>query len=99
MYTLRATPELGVFEWDEWKRGINLAAHGIDFEDAIAIWEDWVLEFRSSQGHHSGERFLAIGKSEDRIITVGKRRLISARAARRNERKNYDQAIRGQAER
>jgi len=25
------------FEWDENKRRSNLAAHGIDFEDAIAI--------------------------------------------------------------
>jgi len=26
------------FEWDEGKRAANLAKHGIDFEDARAIW-------------------------------------------------------------
>ena len=35
------------FEWDEAKRRSNLAAHGIDFEDAIAIWEGPVLEVPS----------------------------------------------------
>jgi uncharacterized DUF497 family protein len=88
------------FEWDEDKRWANLAKHGIDLPAAARIWEGFVLEVRSSQDHHSEERFLAIGEVGSRIITVvftwrgGKRRLISARAARRNERKDYYDALR-----
>jgi len=87
------------FEWDENKRLSNLAAHGIDFEDDIAIWEGPVLEVPSAQPHHDEDRLLAIGRCDGRVITVvftwraRRRRLISARIARKNERENYNQAI------
>ena len=87
------------FEWDEKKRRSNLAIHGIDFEDAIGIWDGPVLEVSSPQLQHGEERILAIGQCEDVIITVvftwrGKRRrLISARKARRNERENYNKEL------
>jgi uncharacterized protein len=83
------------FEWDENKRQKNIRNHGIDFERAKEIWQDLVLEIPSHPGCFSEERFLAIGQSEGRIITVvftwrgKKRRIISARAARRDERENY----------
>lgn len=92
------------FEWDETKRRSNLAAHGIDLEDAIAIWEGPVLEVPSAQGRHGEDRVLAIGTCEGRVITVvftwraRRRRLISARVARKNERENYQQAIEHAAE-
>jgi len=87
------------FEWDEDKRQSNILNHGIDFERAKEIWQGPVLEVPSLQSRHSEERFLAIGQSEGRFITVvftwrGKnRRLISARVARRNERENYQKEI------
>ena len=93
------------FEWDEHKRRVNLAVHGIDFEDALSIWDGPVLEVPSSQIHHGEERFLAIGSCQDLIMTVvftrrgNNRRIISARIARRNERENYYQAIQGKADR
>jgi hypothetical protein len=86
------------FEWDENKRRVNLGTHGIDFEDAIAIWDGSELILPSSQTRHGEERFLAIGECEGRVITVvftwrGQRiRLISARRARRNERADYRKA-------
>lgn len=92
------------FEWHEQKRRTNLAAHGIDFEDAIRIWESPVVEISSPQLHHGEERFLAVGRCEGRIITVvftwrGRvRRLISARAARRYGRENYEKIIARQAQ-
>jgi uncharacterized protein len=92
------------FEWDEKKHRANLATHGIDFEDAIGIWDGPVLEVSSPQTHHGEERILAIGRCEDVIITIvftwrGKRRrLISARKARRNERENYHKALEGTSE-
>lgn len=42
----------------------------IDFEDAIAIWEGTVLEVPSAQLHRGEQRILAVGRCEDRIITV-----------------------------
>jgi len=92
------------FEWHEQKRQTNLTKHGIDFVDAIAIWEGSVLEVSSLQLHHGEQRFIAVGRSQGRTITVvftwrGKiRRLISARAARHYERKNYEKIIGRQAQ-
>jgi uncharacterized DUF497 family protein len=93
------------FEWDEHKRRANLSAHGIDFEDALGIWDAPVLEVPSAQTHHGEERFLAIGRLKDLMVTVvftrrgENRRLISARIARRDEREEYNQAIHGTEER
>jgi hypothetical protein len=87
------------FEWDEDKRQRNIRDHGIDFERAKEIWQAPVLEVPSSQRRHSEERFLAIGRTEGRFITVvftwrgDNRRIISARVARRNERENYQKEI------
>lgn len=42
----------------------NLERHGIDFEDATAIWLGPVLEVLSTQLFHGEERFLAVGQCE-----------------------------------
>ena len=87
------------FEWDEDKRQRNIRNHGIDFERAKEIWQGRVLEAPSPQSHHGEERFLAIGESQGRFITViftwrgTKRRIISARVARRDERENYKKEV------
>ncbi len=86
------------FEWNEEKRQVNLDRHGIDFEDALAIWEGPVLEVPSPQLEHGEARILATGLAEGRLITVvftwrgENRRIISARHARKNERENYNKA-------
>jgi uncharacterized DUF497 family protein len=88
------------FEWDEEKRLKNIESHSIDFVRAKEIWKNPVLEILSSQAHHGEDRFLAIGQTEDSLITViytwrgDKRRLISARKARNNEKKHYENEIR-----
>ena len=87
------------FEWDEDKRRQNLGKHGIDFERAKEIWQGVVLEGPSPQTRHGEERFMAIGQSERRVMTVvftwrgNVRRIISARTARQNERKDYQKKI------
>ncbi len=86
------------FEWDENKRLANIEKHGIDFEDAIGVWEDDVVEVpsRSQRGEN---RLVAFGVLEGRIIAVvytdrgGARRIISARRASRSERENYEAAV------
>ena len=86
------------FEWDENKRLTNIEKHGIDFEDAIGIWEGDVVEV-PSRGRHGENRLVAFGVLEGRTIAVvysdrgGARRIISARRASRSERENYEAAV------
>ena len=87
------------FEWDETKRRMNIAKHGVDFVRAKQIWLGDVLEMRSSQDHHREPRHLAYGLIGERIIAVvftrrgDNVRLISARRARNHERKAYQDAF------
>lgn len=77
------------FEWDEAKNAANIAKHGIDFDDAIRLFASFT-EVRSPYPHEV--RWLATGWLDDGWLTVvyawrgGKRRIISARRARRIER-------------
>ncbi len=86
------------FEWDENKRLTNIEKHGIDFEDAIGIWEGDVVEV-PSRSQYGENRLVAFGVLEGRVIAVvftdrgGARRIISARRARRNEREYYEAAF------
>ena len=89
-----------MFEWDEEKRQKNLKKHGIDFVKAKEIWQSPVLEIPSPQTQHGEPRFLAIGKINEFCITViytsrkDKKRLISARKARKYEQEDYNNATR-----
>lgn len=84
------------FEWDNAKNAANVRKHGIDFEDAVGIWERPALVNPSPRGGE--DRWIAIGIVDGIEIaevytergTV--RRLISARRARTNERRAYHQA-------
>ena len=83
-----------MFEYDPDKSAANLAKHGIDFEQAQALWrDDWRLEIASGGGPE--QRWLAIGKIEDRhwtaIYTMREAcvRIISVRRSRANEVREY----------
>jgi uncharacterized protein len=85
---------MGEFEWNEAKRRQVLDERGIDFERAKEIWQGTVLEVPSRKETNE-QRFLAIGEVEGRVITVvftwrgERRRLITARRARRHETEAY----------
>jgi uncharacterized protein len=81
------------FEWDGRKRALNLEKHGIDFRDAIGLSEPphlTVDTIRTGEvrkvGHGKVARCLVAVVWADR---AGNIRIISARAARRNERQAY----------
>lgn len=84
---------LGGFEWDEDKRAQTILKHGIDFADAVEIFDGAVLVAPSK--HTSEERWIAVGLLDDIEIAViymirGETcRIITARRARRYERENY----------
>jgi uncharacterized DUF497 family protein len=84
------------FEWDENKRRANVAKHGIDFVDAVEIFTDpRHFTFHSTRGGNE-RRYVSVGLSKGRIIAVvstpreGNLRIISARAARKNETDEYE---------
>ena len=90
-----ASGEYVEFEWNEHKRLRNLEKHGIDFQDAAEALLEPHLEVRSDR---NGEvRSLAICRATKRIIAVvytardDRCRIVSARPARRYERKEYRQ--------
>jgi uncharacterized DUF497 family protein len=88
------------FEWDEHKRRGNLAKHRIDFADALAVFSDQRGFIYRSEVSTGEERHVAIGMAGERCLAVvfTKReeviRLISARRARRTERRRYEEAQR-----
>ncbi|MCX7012337.1 MAG: BrnT family toxin [Candidatus Sumerlaeota bacterium] len=87
------------FEWDPRKASVNLAKHGVAFEEAAAIFSDPLSVTILDPDHSSTEeRFVDLGMSFlGRLLVVtyterGSRiRIISARLASRRERRIYGQ--------
>jgi uncharacterized DUF497 family protein len=88
------------FEWDARKAAVNLRKHRVSFEEARSVFLDEDALLRPDEGHSDDEeRFLLLGLSgrlrtvvvchcyrqEDEVI-----RLISARKANSDERRQYD---------
>ena len=84
------------FEWDPAKASSNLAKHGVEFGEAIAIWAGRVVEFDT--GHSSEPRVVALGATDGVVLAVvytprgDVRRIISAPFASRQERRRYAEA-------
>lgn len=92
------------FEWDENKNQSNISKHGIDFEQAKQIFEDPnLLTYEDTRFNYEEFREIAIGQlllttQQQLIIALvvytdrdGIIRLISARKASKQERKEYEQ--------
>jgi uncharacterized protein len=86
------------FEWNQSKARSNLKKHGVSFEEAQSVFfDEHAIQFFDSDSSSEEERFLMLGLSENsRILLVchcereGEViRIISARKATSNERKNY----------
>ncbi|WP_173195892.1 BrnT family toxin [Geobacter sp. SVR] len=86
-----------MFEWDENKNRSNRAKHGIDFESAITVFDDPLMQSRVD----ADGRWQSIGYSEGRILLLFVAhtyheadevvvRIISARRASRQEREHYE---------
>ena len=85
------------FEWDENKNKSNQDKHGIDFNDAKEVFEDNNRKTSPDLRQNYGEdRWITIGKILDIIIVVvytvrnTAYRIISARYAKKKERKFYN---------
>ena len=85
------------FEYDIKKAQANKVKHGVDFEEAKALWHgDFLIAPVLSEGE---QRFMIIGKIKDKlyscIFTVRgeKMRIISCRRSREKETRGYYEKI------
>ena len=91
------------FSWDEGKNRENLRKHGINFEEATTSFSDENARLKHDPDHSQDEdRFILLGFSAKlRLIVVShvyrqdgqQIRIVSARKATRNERKQYGQFL------
>lgn len=85
------------YQWDPGKAASNLQKHGVDFADAVGVFED-ERGLTIKEQHAAGEqRLVALGTDFlGRILVVvytnrgDDIRLISARPATRRERRAYE---------
>jgi uncharacterized DUF497 family protein len=85
------------FQWDAAKARANLRKHGVDFADAVGVFDD-PLALTAWDPYLAEERFLSLGVDLlGRVIVVnwtwrGKEiRVISARRATPRERRRYQE--------
>ena len=88
------------YEWNLIKERLNVAKHGVDFEEAKSVFADEFALVLFDEDHSSDEeRFLILGMSQkERILLVvhcyrenDTIRIISSRKATKNEAKQYQE--------
>ena len=87
------------FEWNDDKAAANLAKHGVSFQAACRVFDDaFALDFEDRTMAYDEARRIAIGMVDGEVLTVvyAERgvmiRIISARKATRQERRDYAEA-------
>jgi uncharacterized protein len=90
-----------VYEWDPTKSAANVKKHRISFEEAASVFLDAdALTFLDPDHSDEEEREITIGRSARRrmlfvahAVRDGRIRIISARRATRQERRQYEEGI------
>jgi len=85
------------YEWDEVKRAVNLAKHGVDFADAVGVFFDDYALTRHDPDSQGEDRMVTIGLGVSLrvlyVVWVERRgdtyRVISARKASPGEIRQY----------
>jgi uncharacterized DUF497 family protein len=82
--------------WDTQKSASNLRKHGVNFLDAVRIFNGGILHWPDERYHYGEERWIAVGLAQGQEIFVvyieeGEDvcRIVSARPATRRERALY----------
>ncbi|MDR5762466.1 BrnT family toxin [Caballeronia sp. LZ035] len=88
------------FEWDNAKNQIDIRKHGIDFRDAVDVFNHPVLTRLDKREAYGEERWIAVGwiKQLVGVVVYVERyadviRIISARRADKHEAKRYEQEV------
>lgn len=89
------------FGWDEEKAAFNQRKHGVSFQEARTVFDNPLAVIFDDRSHSAGEtREIIVGHSlQNRLLFVcfTQRglvvRIISARAATRKEREDYEKNI------
>jgi uncharacterized DUF497 family protein len=85
------------FEWDPEEAQVNIANHGVSFEEAVTAFDDpWSLTVRDEEHSVDEDREFTLGVSaSQRLLAIAHTargdciRLISARLATPRERRTY----------
>ncbi len=87
------------YDWDEAKRRVNLRKHGLDFADAIHVFEGLTVTLEDTRFDYGETRFLTLGLLRTFVVVIVHTetaeviRIISVRKATKNEESHYYQAI------
>ena len=87
------------FEWDDEKNRENISKHGIDFDDALSIFDGPTLERIDDRFDYNERRIIAYGETSGYVLAVVYTmrgdvcRIISARKGNRHERSEYYAAV------
>jgi len=89
------------FGWDRRKAAENRARHGVSFEEALTVFADPLARIFDDEDHSIDEhREIIIGHSiRERLLVVcftsrgDAVRIINARRATKNERKDYEENV------
>ena len=88
------------FDWDESKRAINRIKHGIDFQDALSIFDQFTYMKSDDRFDYGEDRLLTFGLLFGEVVAISHTendelvRIISARKAKKYEQETYYKNVR-----
>lgn len=83
------------FTWSETKRAANIKAHGLDFMDAVSVFEGATFTFEDDRFSYGEQRFVTLGLLAGTTVSVvhtesdHEIRIISFRKATKRESQIY----------
>lgn len=87
------------FTWSERKRALNLERHGLDFVDAVAVFNGLTFTFEDDRFAYGEQRFVTLGLLADVAVSIvhteseHEIRIISFRKASKREAQIYADTI------
>jgi len=89
------------FDWDETKRGENIAKHGIDFSDIPAVFDGPMLVRLDTRHDYGEDRWIGMGLLRTAVAVVvyvewedeETIRIISARRATHHENRDFHERL------
>jgi hypothetical protein len=89
-----------IFEWDDAKNRVNVRKHGLDFADAVKMFQGILVVEADTREDYGEKRWRGIGTIDGRTTVVifaelaaETIRIISLRRADHEEREDYKKAI------